>query len=49
MAEEAAARENEYLDLFNLTPPFWFAGEIPDETTNKQNKENKKRRNHQAE
>ena len=32
MAEEAAARENEYLDLFNLTPPFWFAGEIPDET-----------------
>ena len=24
-------------------------GEIPDETTNKQNKENKKRRNHQAE
>ena len=32
MAEEAAARENEYLDLFNLTPPFWFAGEVPDET-----------------
>ncbi|HJM29151.1 MAG: PEP-utilizing enzyme [Acidimicrobiales bacterium] len=31
MSEEAASRENEYLELFDLNPPFWFAGEVPNE------------------
>ena len=29
MTEEAAGREVQYLELFELTPPFWFAGEVP--------------------
>ena len=31
MAEEAAEREKQYLELFSLTPPFWFNGEVPNE------------------
>ncbi len=31
MAEEASEREKQYLELFSLTPPFWFNGEIPNE------------------
>lgn len=29
MAREAEDREQQYLSLFDLTPPFWFSGEIP--------------------
>jgi len=29
MSQEAQSREEQYLSLFNLTPPFWFAGEVP--------------------
>ncbi len=31
MAEEASEREKQYLELFSLTPPFWFNGEVPNE------------------
>jgi len=30
MADEAAAREATYLGLFELAPPYWFAGEVPE-------------------
>ena len=29
LADEAADREATYLSLFDLTPPYWFAGEVP--------------------
>ncbi len=29
MADEAAGREATYLGLFDLQPPYWFAGEVP--------------------
>ncbi len=29
LAAEAADREATYLSLFDLTPPYWFAGEVP--------------------
>ena len=29
MAKEASDREKQYLQLFNLTPPFWFDGDLP--------------------
>ncbi len=31
MAQEAHGREEQYLELFKLTPPFWFSGEVPPE------------------
>ena len=31
MANEAAEREVKYLELFELTPPFWFADKVPDD------------------
>ena len=30
MADEATDREATYLSLFDLSPPYWFAGEVPD-------------------
>jgi pyruvate,water dikinase len=33
MAQEAEDREQQYLSLFDLTPPFWFSGEIPSDET----------------
>ncbi|MEC8986160.1 MAG: PEP-utilizing enzyme [Actinomycetota bacterium] len=29
MAKEASDREQQYLKLFKLTPPFWFNGDVP--------------------
>ena len=29
MAKEASDREQQYLELFKLTPPFWFNGDVP--------------------
>ena len=29
MAKEASDREKQYLQLFDLTPPFWFNGDLP--------------------
>ena len=29
MTKEASDREKQYLQLFNLTPPFWFDGDLP--------------------
>ena len=31
MSKEATEREAKYLELFELTPPFWFVDEVPDE------------------
>ena len=30
MADEATDREATYLSLFDLSPPYWFAGEVPE-------------------
>lgn len=32
MSKEAIDRETKYLELFELTPPFWFAADIPAES-----------------